>query len=358
MKKIFTTLFFALTCLLQVSAQAPNGFNYQSILRDDMGIPLSFTEYTIEFEILQGSPEGTAVYTEDHDGVTGDNGIVNLVIGDGFPVTGDVFTDIDWSQGPYFLSVAVDYENSGTLLYMGVSQLLSVPYALYAENAGNAEPGPKGDKGEKGDQGDSGLLQAGTKKGEMTYWDGANWVYVAPGKQGQNLTMCDTVPTWGPCPLEVGDMHEGGIIVYLLKAGDAGYDANVQHGVIAALQDQSEGIKWGCWNAFITGADDKEVGTGDDNTNDILNECSDPAIAAKICFDLELNGYDDWFLPSYWEMFHVRNVAPNINTEPNIRYWSSSEYNNDNAFTWRGSDGLSQFRSKNELQRVRAVRYF
>jgi hypothetical protein len=150
MKKIYT---FVAVVLLAASimAQAPQSFKYQAVLRDGSGNVKASTAVSINISILQGSASGTAVYSETHSATTNAYGLVNLDLGNGTPTTG-TFANIDWSTGTYFVKVAIDGVD------MGASQLLSVPYALYAESSGT--PGVKGDKGDqglKGDKGDTGL---------------------------------------------------------------------------------------------------------------------------------------------------------------------------------------------------------
>jgi hypothetical protein len=99
--------------------------NYQAVVRNASGDIRANENVQFEFELLQGSATGTVVYTETHDTITNDYGLISVIIGKG--TTADVFEDIDWASGPYFIKVSVD----GT--EMGTSQLVSVPYALHAQ---------------------------------------------------------------------------------------------------------------------------------------------------------------------------------------------------------------------------------
>ena len=137
MKKFYVIICVAIALLTQLQAQAPQGFNYQATVRDAGGNLILNTSVYFKFNIQQGSQTAVPSYTEVHFVPTDDLGQVNLVIGQGTPSTG-VFSQLDWSLGSYFLSIELD-TGSGYVA-MGTTQLLSVPYALYAENSGNTTP--------------------------------------------------------------------------------------------------------------------------------------------------------------------------------------------------------------------------
>jgi hypothetical protein len=142
MKKLFSfaiALFFA-ACLL---AQSPQKLSYQAIIRNASGKLVQGGNVGIKITILQGSATGTSVYTETHTATTNANGLVSLEIGGGTP-TGS-FADIDWANGPYFLKTETDPAGGTNYSITGVSQLLSVPYALYSQKAGNGFSGDYND---------------------------------------------------------------------------------------------------------------------------------------------------------------------------------------------------------------------
>lgn len=121
-------------------AQAPQGMSFQAVARDGQGNALSEKTVAIKVEVLQGSASGTVVYGETHRLVTAKNGVVNLQIGQG-TVTGGTFAGIDWSRSPYFLRISMDTNGGTSYKEVATQQMLSVPYALYAERVGNCNDG-------------------------------------------------------------------------------------------------------------------------------------------------------------------------------------------------------------------------
>ena len=136
MKKFYAILCLAIASLTQLQAQAPQGFNYQATVRNSAGDLIINTNVYFKFNVIQGSDTSVPIFTETHYVPTDDLGQVNLVIGQGTANSGS-FSALDWSLGSYYLGIELDTGNG--YLAMGTTQLLSVPYALYAENSGNAE---------------------------------------------------------------------------------------------------------------------------------------------------------------------------------------------------------------------------
>ena len=137
MKKFYAILCIAIASLTQLQAQAPQGFNYQATVRNSAGDLIVNANVYFKFNVIQGSLTAVPIFTETHYVPTDDLGQVNLVIGQGTVNTG-AFSALDWSQGSYYLGIELDTGNG--YLAMGTTQLLSVPYALYAENSGNSTP--------------------------------------------------------------------------------------------------------------------------------------------------------------------------------------------------------------------------
>ena len=140
MKAIVTLILFGLIGLNTV-AQAPRAFKYQAVARNTSGEVLANKSVSFRIGILSGSATGTAVYTETHTGKTTNAfGLVDLEIGKGTPVTG-TFAGISWGTNDYFLKVEMDPNGGSAYQSMGTSQLLSVPYALYARDVENNADG-------------------------------------------------------------------------------------------------------------------------------------------------------------------------------------------------------------------------
>ena len=134
MKKLYTLL--ALVITLITNAQAPQGFNYQATVRNSTGALIVNQNVYFKFNVMLNSQTSVPVFTETHYVPTDDLGQVNLVIGQGTATTGS-FSTINWGTGNYYLGIELNTGNG--YVAMGTTQLLSVPYALYANSAGNAQ---------------------------------------------------------------------------------------------------------------------------------------------------------------------------------------------------------------------------
>ncbi len=120
-------------------AQAPNGFNYQASVRDANGDLVTEQSVSFKFHIIQGTQTAAPTYTETHATNTDDLGQVSVVIGQGNATSG-TFSSIDWSLGSYFLKIEVELSAGSGYVDLGTTQFMSVPYALYAQNAGGSLP--------------------------------------------------------------------------------------------------------------------------------------------------------------------------------------------------------------------------
>jgi hypothetical protein len=116
-------------------AQTPEKISYQAVIRNATNQLVPNQAIGMRVSVLQGSVNGAAVYIETHTKTTNVNGLVSLEIGNGQIVNGN-FSLIDWSNGPFFIKTETDINGGTNYTITGTSQMLSVPYALYAKNAG------------------------------------------------------------------------------------------------------------------------------------------------------------------------------------------------------------------------------
>jgi len=141
MKNTFAilTLFITTTIFAQWgwgSGQAPQGFNYQATVRNNSGQLLLNQMVLVKFTILQDSAKGAIVYSENQSVKTDDLGHINIVVGQGTATVG-TFASIYWASGTYYMGIELNTGNG--YVEMGTTQLLSVPYALYALNSGTSK---------------------------------------------------------------------------------------------------------------------------------------------------------------------------------------------------------------------------
>jgi hypothetical protein len=158
--------------------------------------------------------------------------------------------------------------------------------------------------------------------------------------------------------LAVGMDYQGGKVAFLFVPGNPGYVAGEQHGLIAAPSDQSSGAAWGCPGTSISNANGTAIGTGFQNTVFIITSCTDAGIAAELCYNLVLNGYTDWYLPSHEEIFLIYLNKALIGGFSNSEYWTSTESDPYNAHDIDFLNGSMFSIAKINLCAVRAIRTF
>lgn len=157
--------------------------------------------------------------------------------------------------------------------------------------------------------------------------------------------------------VKAGDSYQGGIVAYVLQSGDAGYDVNNQHGIIAAIADQSTSAPWSL-TLTTTGATSQAIGSGQGNTNTIVSNQGSGTYAAKICADLVTGGYDDWYLPSLYELNKLYLNRELIGGFAVAFYWSSSEDYINGAWLHSFNSNSQTVGTKSNSYYVRAVRSF
>ena len=180
--------------------------------------------------------------------------------------------------------------------------------------------------------------------GEVEVFNGSNFV---------NLN--------GGFSLSIGDHYQGGKVAYILVSGDPGYDAIVQHGLIAATADQSTGIQWNNGYSYtLTGATGTAIGTGLSNTNTIITSqgATSTNYAAGLARAYTGGGYTDWYLPSQDELNKLYLNKTAIGGFASFYYWSSTERDFSNAWYQYFFIGSQFYQGKNNESYVRAIRAF
>ena len=136
-KMLFAGVCLLAACFTQAQeSQMPKAFSYQAVVRNSQGKVIAKQPVGIKVEILQGSTEGTVVYAETQTPESSQTGTVNLLIGTGTATEG-TFADIDWGAATYFLRISLSLDGSDNYKVVSTTQMLPVPYALYAEKAGS-----------------------------------------------------------------------------------------------------------------------------------------------------------------------------------------------------------------------------
>jgi hypothetical protein len=169
MKRIMTLILSVLASLMIAYAQVPQAFKYQAIARDANGNPLVNQNIGLRISLLQRDVNGPEVYSEVQNVTTTPYGLIELEIGEGRILSGS-FNEIDWKSAPCYLKIEMDINGGTDYHLMGTSELLSVPYALYAEHSGNED----------------------SRAGEWTN-DGAN-IYVAPAFSANYVGIGTSAP--------------------------------------------------------------------------------------------------------------------------------------------------------------------
>jgi hypothetical protein len=302
MKKVFT-IFVALLLTATLWAQSPEKMSYQAVIRNSSDALVTNTEIGMQISILQGSASGTAVYVETQTPTTNANGLISIEIGTGTVESGD-FATIDWANGLYFIKTETDAAGGTNYTITGTSQLLSVPYALHAKTAESVLGGGSG----------------------FTHY--------------------------------VGELYGGGIVVFVWQQN------GVEHGLIASLTNVSTNAQWSSVIASGVGISAQSPIGGQANTTAIVNH-GDVSGAAYLCDNYSAGGFDDWYLPSVWELtqcynaaFVVNSILGNTNGFRVAMYWSSTESQEFGGWGYDFGHGGAYDRYKSDSGNVRAVRRF
>ncbi|MBS4012612.1 MAG: fibrobacter succinogenes major paralogous domain-containing protein [Bacteroidetes bacterium] len=188
MKKLLQTLFVLLIIAIayqstnNTSAQVPEKFSYNAVIRDASGKLISEGTIGMKISILKGSATGDVVYTETKTPTTNKNGLISIEIGGG---TG--FSAINWADGIYFLKIETDPTGGTNYTISGTSQMLSVPYALHAKTANDILGGIT-----ETDPVFGASPAAGITGGDISNWDNAHsW-----GDHNGLYLDSDYAPNW------------------------------------------------------------------------------------------------------------------------------------------------------------------
>ncbi len=285
MKKYLLIIQFAFFILANY-AQAPQGLNYQAVVRTSSGQTVANnTPVKLRFTIHDGSASGTAVYSEIITDTTNPFGLVNVQIGS----SGNLAT-VNWGSGAKFLQVETDVNNSSTYNDMGTSQLLSVPYALYAANSAMGPQGPAGVTGATGPQGASGVTgndgMAGATGPQGTTGNngttGATGPQGAPGVTGSDGLTGATGAVGTGANMNVSNITASGAGPYIYTYIGTGTPLFLVISIVTSGQGSCEGsvsVQWENSTGTIIRAYTKISGTNIGNGNDGGSGMSDQELA-------------------------------------------------------------------------------
>jgi hypothetical protein len=361
MKKItlLSTLCFLLLTLVANSQTPPNAFNYSAVARNATGQPIAASTIGIQIMILKTSPTGASQYSENHFVSTDGFGLFNLVIGAGAVQSGSMAT-IDWSNDNYYLKVGMDASGGTNFLTMGITQLLSVPYAMYAKSSGSLSGGVIETDPVFGASVANGIAGADT-----TNWNNKQNQLIA----GSNITITGntisaSASNGGGFTHYIGEEYGGGVIFHLWKDALA-----VEHGLIVDKTDLSTAQVWSNIDAILIGSSAQSSWDGLSNSNAIFGQAGHASSASALCLNSTNGGQSDWYLPSIHELnmlwnnyYTVARSLTQISGAIQIqltRYWSSTENSSDLAWYFNFIDGsVYNASNKSTPRNVRAVRAF
>jgi hypothetical protein len=325
---LLTTLCF-LQITINVKAQTPpNAFNYSAVANNSAGLPIASTTIGIQITILKTSTIGVTQYTENHFVNTDSYGVFNLIIGEGVVQSG-LMTSIDWSTDNYYLKVGMDTTGGTNFQTMGITQFLSVPYALYAKSAGSLSGGINETDSIFGASIANGITGADTSN-----WNNKQSHLIA----GSNITISgDTISTTtlntGCFTHYIGEVFGGGIIFHLWKDS-----LGIEHGLIIDKTYLSFGYVWSnmsTYNAPGIGVAAESRWNGLGNSNAIVAQVGHTTSAAALCLNSTNGGQSDWYLPSieelsliynnYYTISRALSQIPGSTQLKDSKHWSSTE---------------------------------
>ncbi len=373
-----STLFaMLLLACFTLQAQAPQSFNYQAVVRDVGGTILPSQSVAFRINIHESSTSGMTVYSETFSATTNAFGLVNLQIGTGTVVSG-AFSTIQWGSNSHFIEIELDPTGGVNYLSLGAQQLVSVPYALYADSSRN--PGPAGPIGATGAVGATGLTGPTGPIGPtgLTGPTGSTGPIGPTGLTGPTGSTGPIGPTGltgptgpaGPIGLTgptgptgapgtnaqvggfthyLGEAFNGGIIYYLYKGSDG-----FEHGLIVALTDTS----FLAWQSTWSWVYSNRTEDGAYNTSLMTNSPAATYIASL---------GPGWYLPSidelgllYYNRYSAQKGlrAGGHTLLSSQTYWSSTESAANTAFYFRFYNGVIDVNNKTNVLAIRGIRAF
>lgn len=212
--------------------------------------------------------------------------------------------------------------------------------------------------GTNGTSGTSGADGAGTSGTSGTSGTGTSGTSGTGTLLYGTFTQSITLPL---APYYIGESAFGGVIGYILVSGDPGYDAAFTKGLVVSTTTLSTNAPWGCSGTSITTL--ATIGSGNQNTINIMAGCATAGIAARLCGDLVQGGYTDWYLPSTNELvkLYLNRVAiGGFIITGNIFYWTSTQNNTTSAFVVNFTNGFSTIANAKTsiVTHTRAIRAF
>jgi hypothetical protein len=348
MKRNYTLLLFLLATV-SILAQTPEKMSYQAVLRDTFNVLLTNQEVGMQISILQTTITGTAVYVETQTATTNINGLLSLAIGTG--TSSDDFSAIDWSAGPYFIKTATDPSGGSSYSITGTSQLMSVPFAMYAKTSGSATPGPQGETGAAGADGSNGSNGAKGDTGDQG----------APGIQGETGTAgADGV---NGAKGDTGDQGAQGIQGTQGIRGETG--AQGTQGETGAAGTNATQPAYTI-NTFYPELGGYVIAVRDGGKRGLVVAMQDQGVSnwfeANDANNHDVNGakFMDWRLPNKRELDLMHDIyveGNEVNLNDNF-YWSSTAFDADTAWI-QSFFAVNQVNSgKFWTYTVRAVRAF
>ena len=360
MKQLKAIIFFAILST-GIFAQAPEKMSFQAVIRDASNNLITNSPIGMQISILQGSISGSAVYVETQTPTTSINGLISIEVGAGNVLTGN-FSSIDWSTGPYFIKTETDPTGGTNYTISGTQQLLSVPYALYAKTAGSSTPSNLAGVLNQGNDGgakqiknildptdpqdavtlsflDSLITRIESLEDTRCHDGIKNGSETGVDCGGTSCAPCLHVQQRldaGQTPISIynsdnslldslwGKTYQGGLIFHLNTTTGAGLIAHPGSISYAA---------WDCWvppnnSLDINGALGTALGTGLQNTIDIITSCSQTDGAAYLAYNFTSGAYSDWYLPSSNELALMRThlyALGHGGFGTGTSYWSSTE---------------------------------